>query len=168
MPASDGSGIYAQGPGALVGSTGYLFQPEATGIAGGATSNSTMSYTGLFGPLGANYLNPSPGGPFTDPDHVLGDLLVQNGGTLTVPLAQIIATAVGHIPVPSNFAGGAGTFLEVGTPVYNVLGGSVTTDPLAVLDYTSNTIHPAIPEPGSFVLAAMGVMGLALVWKHRK
>ena len=63
----------------------------------------------------------------TDPNHVLGNLLVANGGTLTVPLAQIVAS--GNVAIPSNFAGGAGTFLELGTPIYNVLGGPVGTDP---------------------------------------
>ena len=43
----------------------------------------------------------------------MGDLLVANGGTLTVPLAQVIAS--GNIAMPSP-GGGAGTFLEVGSP----------------------------------------------------
>jgi len=166
VPASDGSGVYAQGPGALVGTTGYLFQPEATGIVGGASANSTMSYTGLFGPLGADFLNPSAGAPFSDPNHILGDLLVANGGTLTVPLAQIITT--GNVPIPSAIAGGAGTFIEVGTPTYNVLGGPVGTDPGAFISYATNSIGPVVPEPGTFVLGAMGAVGLALAWRRRK
>jgi hypothetical protein len=165
VPAGDATGVYAQGPGALVGTTGYLWTPQATGITGGATSNSTMGFTGLFGPLGADFLNPSPGGPFTDPNHILGDLLVQNGGTLTVPLAQIIVK--GNLSIPSP-GGGAGTFLEVGTPIYNVLGGPQSIDPGAILDFTTNTIHPGVPEPGTFALLGMGMIGLLLAWKRRK
>ena len=144
VPAADGSGVYAQGPGALVGTTGYLFQPIATGIVGGATNNSTMSFTGLFGPFGADYLNPSPGAPFSDSNHILGDLLVQDGGSLTVPLAQIVAA--GDIQIPSP-VGPFGTFVSVGQQTYNVDGGPQSIDQGAFLDYATNTIEPTIVIP---------------------
>jgi uncharacterized protein YjbI with pentapeptide repeats len=143
VPAADGSGIYAQGPGALVGTTGYTWQPVGNGITGGASSGSGMGMTALFGPPGQDFLDPSPGGPFTDPNHRLGDMLVANGGTLTVPLAQIVAS--GDIRIPSQFNGGLGTFIDVGTPVYNVLGGPVGTDPGAVLNPETHTLGPFTP-----------------------
>ena len=164
VPASDGSGVYAQGPGALVGQTGYLFSPQATGITGGATNNSTMVFTGLFGPLGANYLDPSPGGPFTDPHHILGDLLVQNGGVLNVPLAQVIAK--GDIAVPST-PGGAGTFIEIGTPIYNVLGGPQSVDPQAEICFHYNGFVLGCPEPSGWLMGLLAGLG-ATVWLLRR
>lgn len=165
-PAGDGSGVYALGPIAAVGTTGYTFFPSgAPGIVpANATAGQTMTYSGLFGPTGADFWNPSAGGPFTDPNHILGDLLVANGGSLTVALAQIVSK--GNINVPSAINGGAGTFLEMGTPIYNVLGGPVAQDPGAFLDYGNNVIRS--PEPGSIVLAGLGVLGLALAWRRRK
>jgi hypothetical protein len=165
----DGSGVYTMGafPNSgtnAVGTTGYVFFPSGApgAVPANPTTGQTMAYSGLFGPTGANFFNASPG----DPNHVLGNLLVANGGTLTVPIAQIIAS--GNIALPSALNGGAGTFLEAGTPIYNVLGGPANVDPGAFLDYTTNTIHGTIPEPGSLVLAGLGVLGLALAWKRRK
>jgi PEP-CTERM motif len=171
-PASDGSGIYTLGSGATgtraVRTTGYTWTPAGdTGAApANPTNGQTIAYSGLFGPAGADFLDPSPGGPFTDPKHILGDLLVANGGTLTVPLVQLVAT--GDILIPSQYAGGAGTFLEVGLPTYNVLGGPANVDPTTYLDFPHNQIAFPVPEPGTFVLAGLGIIGLILVTRRRK
>jgi len=174
-PAGDGSGVYTLGFGGAqnavsgtnaVGQTGYAFQ--ASGSPGAVPANGatgvTITNSGLFGPTGANYLDPSSGAPFSDPNHILGDLLVANGGTLTVPILQLVAK--GNLLLPSA-AGGAGTFLEVGTPIYNLAGKSQLLDAGAQLDFANNKII-FTPEPGSLVLAGLGVIGLALAWKRRK
>lgn len=170
VPAGDGSGVYTFGAAnsgtTAVGSTGYTFQ--ASGSPGAVPANGltgqTITNSGLFGVTGANYLDPSAGGPFTDPNHILGDLLVQNGGTLTVPILQLVAK--GNLSFP-DAPGGAGTFLEVGTQIYNLAGGPQTALANASLDFANNKVVFG-PEPGSFVLAAMGAIGLALAWKRRK
>jgi hypothetical protein len=170
-PAGDGSGVYTIGafPNSgtnAVGSTGYVFFPDGTpgAVPANPTTGQTMAYTGLFGPLGANYFDPSAGGPFTDPHYILGDLLVANGGTLTVPLAQIVAS--GNVRIPSDFAGGAGTFIDFGNGnvIYNVLGGPARVDPGAYLNYGTNTI---VPEPSTLVLAALGAIAL-LAYRRRR
>ena len=136
-PASDGSGIYTlglanngntgSGTGA-VGVTGYTFQASGSpgAVPANAMTGQTITNSGLFGPTGANYLAPSPGNP-NDPNHILGNLLVENGGTLTVPLLQLVAK--GDLTFPIHLNAGAGTFLEVGTQIYNVYGGSPIPDP---------------------------------------
>jgi len=171
-PAGDGSGVYTMGSFPTsgtnaVGTTGYTFFSSGSpgAVPANGTTLQTITNSGLFGPTGADFLNPSSGAPFSDPNHILGDLLVANGGTLTVPLLQIVAK--GNVSLPSP-GGGAGTFLEVGTPIYNVLGGPQNVDPGAILDFTNNTIHGTTPEPGSLVLAGLGALGLALLWKRRK
>ena len=151
---NSGQGVYAQGPGAAVGTTGYLFQPEATGIVGGSTSFTNMSYTGLFGPLGANFLDAAP----------LASQFI--GGVLTVPLAQIVAS--GNVTIPDTYQAGIGQFIAVGGTPYNLAGGSALTDPgNGTLNYATGTITFS-PEPGTFVLAGMGVLGMLLAWRRRK
>jgi hypothetical protein len=79
---------------------------------------------------------------------------------------------------------GSGTFLGVigsgvsngptGNGTYNVLGGNPGLDPTQVAngawwyDFQQQKIVSHIPEPGTFVLAGMGALGLALAWKRRK
>jgi hypothetical protein len=182
-PAADGSGVYAIGQAATnattlfaamgtkgIGTTGYIWAPQATGLVPDSGSGTTMLMgAALYGPLGANFLNPSTGTPL-DPNHILGDMLVANGGTLTVPLAQIVAN--GNFSIPSQLNGGSGTFIEVGTQTYNVLGGPAGTDPGAMLLASGQSpglpILTKTPEPGTFVLAGMGAIGLALAWRRRK
>ena len=125
-PATDGSGIFtisnqpgtaATGPGgtAAVGATGYLFQAQGTGITGGTSSGTTMGYTGLFGPTGANALDAAP----------LASQFV--GGYLTVPLAQIVAK--GDIMLPDIYNGGTGQFLSIGNHAYDLSGGPLEQIP---------------------------------------
>ena len=133
-----------------------------------ATTGQTITYSGLFGPLGLNYFNPNTSNAIDTSnltgytyaqEHLLGNLLVSNGGVLTVPLAQIVAS--GNIAIPSQWAGGIGTFLEFGrgrapsnNGTYNVLGGPATTDP-GHLDYATNQIvGGGVPEPSTLILAA--------------
>jgi MYXO-CTERM domain-containing protein len=165
-PATDGSGIYtisnapgtaATGPGgtAAVGATGYLFQPIATGIVGGTTSLSTMSYSGLFGPTGANALDAAP----------LAGLF--SGGFLTVPLAQIIAS--GNVAIPDTYNGGQGQFLSIGQVPYDLAGAKAGTDTPLLLNFATGTITGGTtPEPGTFLLAGMGALGLLLALRRRK
>lgn len=159
-PAADGSGVYTNGTAgvngtAAVGPLGYTFQAEATGIVpANAATGVTMQYTGLFGPLGANALDASP----------LKDQFV--GGFLTVPLAQIIAT--GNIALPDTFNSGTGTFLSVGQTAYDLSGKPAGTDTALFLNFTSGQIQGPVPEPGTFILAGMGALGLLLAWRRRK
>jgi hypothetical protein len=154
---NSGQGVYAQGPGAAVGATGYLFQPEATGIVGGVTTGADMSFTGLFGPLGANVLDQAP----------LASQLVN--GILTVPLAQIITK--GDLHIPDNYTAGQGQFLAVGNTPYNLNGTLAGTDPAGgaggTLVFATGQIVFG-PEPGTFVLAGMGALGMLLAWRRRK
>ena len=165
-PATDGSGIYtvsnqpgtaATGPGgtAVVGASGYLFTPIATGITGGAASLSTMGYTGLFGPTGMNGLDQPPlAGQFS-------------GGFLTVPLVQIIAK--GDIALPDTYNSGTGTFLSVGQKAYDLSGAPAGTDTMAMLNYASGQIvFTTTPEPGTMILAGLGVIGLVFAWRRRR
>ena len=176
VPAGDGSGVYTVGFGGAhnansgtnaLGVTGYTFQPSGSpgAVPANGTNDQTITYSGLFGVTGANYLDPSPGGPFTDPNHILGDLLVANHGTLTVPILQLVAK--GDVSFPST-PGDAGTFLEVGTQIYNVFGGPQSQDAFAYLDFANNRLSLPLPEPGTFVLAGLGAIGVALAWKRRK
>jgi PEP-CTERM motif len=151
---NSGQGVYAQGPGAAVGATGYLFQPEATGITGGVTSGSTMGFSGLFGPLGGNVLDQLP----------LSSQLV--GGILTVPLAQIITK--GDLTLPDAYTNGTGVFLAVGGTAYNYAGQPAAGhDGVATLHFATGNIT-FTPEPGTLVLAGMGVLGMLLAWRRRK
>jgi len=165
-PATDGSGIYtisnspgtaATGAGgtAVVGASGYLFTPIATGITGGASSLSTMGYTGLFGPTGQNGLDQSP----------LADQF--SGGFLTVPLVQIIAK--GDIALPDTYNAGTGTFLSVGQKAYDLSGAPAGTDTAAMLNFaTGQIVFTTTPEPGTMMLAGLGVIGLLFAWRRRK
>jgi hypothetical protein len=154
---NSGQGVYAQGPGAAVGTTGYLFQPEATGIVGGGSTGVDMSYTGLFGPLGANVLDQAP----------LASQFVN--GILTVPLAQIIAK--GDVHIPDNYALGQGQFLAVGNTPYNLDGSLAGTDPAGgaggTLVFATGQIV-FTPEPGTFVMTGMAALGMLLAWRRRK
>jgi PEP-CTERM motif len=156
---NSGQGVYAQGPGANVGATGYLFQPEATGITGGVTTGSTMGFSGLFGPLGGNVLDQAP----------LSSQLV--GGILTVPLAQIITK--GDIQLPDTYQAGTGQFLAVGGTAYNLNGtlAGPGLDPNGgnggILNFATGQIVFG-PEPGTFVLAGMGALGMFFAWRRRK
>jgi hypothetical protein len=160
---NSGQGVFAQGPGAAVGTTGYLFQPEATGITGGGAAvggvSATMGYSGLFGPLGANLLDGPP----------LASQFV--GGILTVPLAQIIAK--GDITIPDTYQAGTGQFLAVGNTAYNLNGtlAGPGLDPNGgnggILNFATGQIVFG-PEPGTFVLAGMGALGMFFAWRRRK
>lgn len=150
-PAGDGSGVYTIGPTNNVGSTGFVFSSFGPAPAN-PVSGQTMSYTGIYGPFGSNGLTGSPlAGQFVN-------------GVLTVPLAQIVAS--GNISIPSQYDAGAGTFLEVGQTIYNVLGGPVGTDPGAFLDYNSNSIRA--PEPAASVMAALGALVAIVSLRSRR
>lgn len=141
------------GPTANVGTLGYLFQPEATGISGGSTTGSTMGYTGLWGPLGFNTLDSS----------AVASQFV--GGVLTVPLAQILSN--GNVAIPDTFSGGVGAFISVGQKAFDLSGKNAGSDTPLILDFANGTIHTT-PEPGSIALAGMGALGLLLAWRRRR
>jgi hypothetical protein len=151
-----GQGVYAQGPGAAVGATGYLFQPEATGITGGGSTGATMGFSGLFGPLGANVLDQAP---------LAGQFV---GGVLTVPLAQILTK--GNLVLPDTYLAGIGNFLAVGGTAYNYAGQPAAgNDGFSTLNFATGTLtFTRVPEPGTFVLAGMGALGMLLAWRRRK
>jgi len=166
-PATDGSGIYtiSNSPGtsptgaggtAAVGVTGYTFAAQATGIVpANAVTGQTMQYTGLFGPLGANGLDQPP---------LAGQFV---GGFLTVPLAQIIVK--GNVALPDTYNSGTGTFLSIGNKAYDLSGAPAGTDTTATLNFASNSIvFTTTPEPGTMVLAGLGMVGLLFAWRRRK
>jgi PEP-CTERM motif len=153
---NSGQGVYAQGPGALVGTTGYVFQPEASGITGGGAAvggvSAMMGYTGIFGPLGANVFDQSP---------ISSEFV---GGVLAIPLAQIISK--GNVAVPDVYSGGAGQFIALGGTAYNFRGGPATADPgTLTLNFATGSFAFA-PEPSTLILAAFGA--LALLAYHRR
>lgn len=175
-----GGGFTGRAGTAAVGTTGYLWQPLATGIVGGLTSFSTMSYTGLFGPIGGNSLTALPlSGQFVN-------------GFLTVPLAQILTSgniyfpgdsmhsganytmAAGGWPVPGP-AGpvGSGTYILVGgdgvssgptgNGTYNIAGGNPLVDPGQVTCYYYSFTDQGMavcPEPSTWILAVLGVAAI--------
>lgn len=170
LPAADGSGVYQIGgahQGTLaVGGLGYLWTQQATGIvSANSTIGADMSATLLYGPTGApGYLTAAP----------LANQFV--GGVLTVPLAYIVANGNLNLGNVSDGMGGylspvgkSGTFLEVGQAIYNLLGGDQGVDPKAYLNFATGTIvSGVVPEPGTFVLAGMGALALAMAWRRRK
>lgn len=156
-PAGDGSGVYTLGPTNNVGTLGYLWAPPTGPNPANATAGQTSAYSGLYGPTGGNALDAAP---------LAGQFV---GGVLTVPLAQVVASAT--IALPFDYSVGLNQgFLSVGQAPYDWLGAPAATagslQPI-VLDYATNTIH-RIPEPGTFVLAGMGALGMVLAWRRRK
>ncbi|HVU87499.1 MAG TPA: PEP-CTERM sorting domain-containing protein, partial [Pirellulales bacterium] len=170
------------GPIAWVGTNAYTWTPNglagvqagATGLdALGSTSGTNartgqyMIYSGTYGPSGVNALDASQ---FVN-------------GMLTVPIAQIATT--GNIWLPgtdSNAAGvlpgapGSGTYIELagdgvsngptGNGTYNVLGGFPFYSPYSFYNF-SNPQNLVIPEPGSMVLAGLGVIGFLVLGRRR-
>ncbi|HEY1603470.1 MAG TPA: PEP-CTERM sorting domain-containing protein [Pirellulales bacterium] len=152
-----GQGVYAQGPAAAMGTTGYLFRRLATGVTGGGAAvggnNADMGFSGIYGPLGQNRLDQAP----------LASQFVN--GVLTVPLAQIISK--GDIHLPDFYNNGAGQFIGIGGTAYNYFGGvaAASADPgVLTIDFATGQI--AIPEPSSLILAAFG--GVALLAYRRR
>jgi hypothetical protein len=150
-PAADGSGIYTLGLVNNVGINGDLFTNVVT-TPFDAKTGETTSFTGYYGPVGANLLDLAP----------LKNLFAN--GLFTVPLAQIVAT--GDIAIPSDYNSGIGTVISLGLLEFNVLGGPVQVDPHAILDYNTGTIH-GTPEPSTIVLAVMGIVALVACKKWR-
>ena len=118
-----------------------------------------MAYTGLFGPTGANALDAAP---------LAGQFV---GGFLTVPLAQIIAS--GNIQIPDTYSAPAwppapARSCRLANAVRPV-GRAAGKDTGAFLNFATGTIQFATtPEPGTFILAGMGALGLLLAWRRRK
>ncbi|MBI2827509.1 MAG: PEP-CTERM sorting domain-containing protein [Planctomycetia bacterium] len=133
----------------IVGPSGRLWFPQATGIQGGQGtapefgSGTDFSITATYG---------------TFPTFVAAGIY---------PVAQLRVS--GNVSI--GFAAGSKLSVqpnggqEVAT---NVLGGPQNVDPLAFLDFTTNTIH-GIPEPSTLALAGLGLAGLiGLAWRRRK
>ena len=148
------------GPTSNVGSTGYLWQPLATGLSGGNTNLSSMEFTGVFGPAGANLLNFAPLSGLFTPDPTTAEHLP----TLTVPLAQIVAT--GNVSIFDQYNHGLGDFIAVGQVAYDMSGHPAGTDASIFLDYANNRIS-FNPEPAAGVLAALGASGLLFILCQR-
>ncbi|HVU90498.1 MAG TPA: PEP-CTERM sorting domain-containing protein [Pirellulales bacterium] len=185
------------GPLGAVGTSGFLWTANGSkGIQAGAsaaaavaslppvnaTNGQFMMYSGFYGPNGANTLD---GATLASQFH---------NGVLTVPIAQIVTT--GDITFPGDNANagggnpgnvGSGTFLGVigngvsngptGNGTYNLMGGNPGVDPTVGTgpnagwhySFAAQGIVPNnVPEPGTFVLAGMGALGLILAWKRRK
>jgi MYXO-CTERM domain-containing protein len=83
-----------------------------------------------------------------------------------VPLAQIVTG--GNVQIPDVYNGGLGQFLSIGQVPYDLSGAKAGTDTPLFLNFTTNSIGGAIPEPGTFILAGMGALGLLLAWRRRK
>ena len=110
-------------------------QAEGTGIVpANATTGQTMQYTGVYGPLGANALNAAP----------LASQFV--GGSLTVPLAQIVTK--GDINLPDTYAGGTGQFISIGQNTYDLSAAPAGTDSTAFLNYATGQIQYYLQPQG--------------------
>jgi len=160
ITSSNGGAI---GPTAAVGITGYVFNRSGSAgiIPTNASDGQTMQYSGLFGPVGSNTLDGA----------VLGPLFNAAGshGILTVPLAQIVATGNITLPDITDAGGGIGTFLAIGQNAYDLSGAPAGTNTPAFLDFENEVIaFGIVPEPGAFVLAAIGVLGLPLASRRHR
>ena len=132
-PAADGSGVYTIGPTNNVGPTGALWQPIFT-------NNDSIPQPPGMSMIAAFYGGLYPPAFINEPPY--NGLFVN--GSLTVPLAQVVAS--GDVTIPFELANppvsGAQGFISVGPYVtQNFLGGSGDVDPHAVLDFSTNTIH---------------------------
>jgi hypothetical protein len=149
---NSGQGVYAQGPGAFVGTTGYLWSPQGTGIAGGGGAvggvSQDMTYREVYGPSGANDLTAPP----------LANEFVN--GILTIPLGQLVLN--GNASVHVDFT--AGQYLSFGQATYALPG-------VGVLNFASPSLVGAnfvrVPEPSSCVLAALGLCGMLIAHRRR-
>jgi PEP-CTERM motif len=158
------------GGGINVGPLGYTFSEFAVKTPN-STTGQTMSFTGMYGPLGGNVFIDAP---------LINQFV---SGVLTLPLAQIVAD--GNVAIPSDWAHGLGTGLILGQGVFNVLGGPGDIDPAAFLNYNNNDIESGNgmglavaavsslpiahgPEPSSLALAALGALCLTLAARHHR
>jgi hypothetical protein len=165
------------GGGINVGPLGYTFSEFAVKTPN-SMNGQTMSFTGMYGPLGGNVFTDAP---------LMSQFV---NGVMTLPLAQIVAD--GNVAIPSDWAHGLGTGLIFGQGVFNVLGGPGDIDPAAFLNFNNNDIESGNgqglaasraldalaavsgvpmarnPEPSSLVLAGLGALCLTLAARHRR
>lgn len=127
----------------IVGVQGDLWRPAGLGITGGTGpapqlgSGTTIGFTGLFGPF--------------------PNFSVDAAETPVIPLVQV--RVAGSLSLQYLSQGGSSLdFIDLIDPnanfqyQFNVLGGAKDTDPHAILDFNTDTIH-ALPEPQSIALA---------------
>jgi hypothetical protein len=114
-----------------------------------------------FGPVSTGIQGGEPGGPMTmtgnwvpNPDHS-----PQNTAPGVWRMAYIVAT--GNVPISGIIA--------VGQQGSNMITGELgpKVGSVGMLDFETGAIVP-IPEPSTFVLAGLGLVGLALAWRRRK
>jgi PEP-CTERM motif len=152
---NSGQGVYAQGPGALVGTTGNLWSPVDTGITGGASSGAAVGFSGVFGPNG--------GIDLTSPD-ITSQF---NSGTLTIPLMQVVAK--GFLGATSNYD--QGQYISIGGANFNFAGGDESTNAdhlIGGLNFQSPSNLFITPEPGTLTLAAFGAVAAIFAWRRGK
>lgn len=143
IPAADGSGVYAVGPAANLGTTGLTWRGIPESFPG--TPGMTMSEA-IFGVAGSSaytgYLDQAP----------MSNQFVN--GVLTVPLAQVVTD--GNINFDFSTTGTSldggplygNNFITLTNTPFNFLGGNWLVDPHAVLDYSTNTIHSQLAAGG--------------------
>ena len=141
----NGGSVYAQGPGAAVGTTGFLWAPQGNGITGGGAAvggvSTNMTYTGVFGPGGGlDLTSPAFASQFV-------------GGIATLPLAELLIK--GDVRVESTFS--LGEYLTLGQatyappPAYGAISFSGVNFPVP---------FALVPEPSSVILAALAMLSV--------
>jgi hypothetical protein len=148
----NGGFVYAQGPGAAVGITGFLWAPQGNGITGGGAASggvsADMSYTGVYGPGGGlDLTSPAFASQFIN-------------GILTLPLAELIIK--GDVGIQTSFA--LGEYLSFGQATYDIPN---VTDLVFANNQLQFATFVRVPEPSSLVLAALGVCGVLMAHRQR-
>jgi hypothetical protein len=153
-----GQGVYAQGPGALVGTTGNLWSPVETGVTDGLSSGAAMGFSGVFGPSGGiDLTSPQITSQFSP------------AGTLMIPLMQVVSK--GLLFATSNYD--QGQYISIGGMTLNFAGGDESTNAdhlTGVLNFP-NPLGALfiVPEPGTQTLASFGVLTLIFAyWRGKR
>jgi PEP-CTERM motif len=126
-----------------------------------------------FGPVvDPTGLDPTTGGTFNDNQHARVDILRAGAGDFSTAPGDVIANlylGVDPGPLPNSYTpyffdltpqlGGGGTFRIRFAEVDNLGAINVGVDNVSIL---------AAPEPGTFALTGLGLLGLGIWWRRRQ